>query len=70
MSPSSIFTHLKQFLADGAGEENKLDEAAGKLTELAMEIPFTSPQVEKDNDMGACGCVDQASGGLTGRVAP
>lgn len=35
---------------DGTGEENKLDEAASKLTELAMEIPFTSPQVEKDND--------------------
>lgn len=29
-----------------------MDEAASKLTELAMEIPFTSPQVEKDSDMG------------------
>lgn len=34
-----------------------MDEAASKLTELAMEIPFTSPQVEKDNDIGECVCV-------------
>lgn len=44
-----------------------MDEAASKLTELAMEIPFTSPQVEKDNDTGECVCV-LTSGSLTGCV--
>lgn len=36
-----------------------MDEAASKLTELAKEIPFTTPQVETDNDIGESGRVDE-----------
>lgn len=45
---------FKSFLVDGVEEEeeDKLDEAASRLTQLADEIPFAPPELEKDSEQG------------------
>lgn len=43
---------FKSFIVDGAEEEDKLDEAASRLTQLADEIPFVPPDLEQDCEQG------------------
>lgn len=45
---------LKSFLVDGVEEkeEDKLEEAASRLTQLADEIPFAPPELEEDSEQG------------------
>lgn len=51
-----FFSFFQELLSDEPKEEDKLVEAASRLTEIADEIPFAPPEVESDSksEEGQC----------------